>query len=101
MDNTEIFDPIHPGEILKEDYLIPMNISQSKLASDLDIPLSRVNEIVNGARSITMDTAIRLSEYFGTSVGLWMNLQNHYDLEVKKRSGEYDVIASRIRKQAV
>lgn len=94
----ERFDPITPGEILKTEFLEPMNISQSKLAGDLDIPISRVNDIVKGSRAITVDTAIRLAEYFGNSVGFWVNLQTKYELEVKKRSGEYAAIASRIRK---
>jgi addiction module HigA family antidote len=97
----ERFDPLTPGEILKEEFLEPMNISQSKLSRDLDIPVSRVNDIVNGTRAITTDTAIRLAEYFGNSVDFWMNLQVKYELETLKRSGSYDSITSRVRKLAV
>ena len=97
----ERFAPITPGEILKEEFLVPMGISQSKLAGDLDIPISRVNEIIKGTRAITTDTAIRLAEYFGSSVGFWINLQTKYELETKKLSGEYATITARIRKYAV
>lgn len=89
--------PIHPGEILK-DILDEMNISQSKLAGDLDIPVSRIYEIVKGQRSVTLDSAVRFAEYFGGSVGRWLNLQTKYDLETLERSGELGVIRSRIRK---
>lgn len=95
------YDPIHPGEVLKEEFLLPLNISQSKLAGDLDIPISRVNNIIKGTRAITVDTAIRLSEYFGNSIGFWINLQINYELETKKRSGEYEAITLRIRKQVI
>lgn len=77
---TKNFPPIHPGEILNEEFLKPLEISQSKLARDLDVPHRRINEIVLGKRNITPDTAIRLSVYFGTSAEFWMNLQTTYDL---------------------
>ncbi|MFQ5714685.1 MAG: HigA family addiction module antitoxin [Candidatus Scalinduaceae bacterium] len=76
--------PIHPGEILMEEFLKPMGISQYKLAKDISVPARRVNEIVQGKRSITPDTALRLSRFFGLSERFWMNLQARYDLEMEK-----------------
>ena len=76
--------PIHPGEILKEEFLDPMEISQYRLANDISVPPRRINEIVLGKRSITADTALRLGRYFGVSPQFWTNLQAHYDLEVEK-----------------
>ncbi len=75
--------PIHPGEVLIEDFLGPMGISQYRLAKDISVPARRINEIVHGKRSITADTALRLGRYFGTSAQFWMNLQDHFDLEVQ------------------
>ena len=74
--------PIHPGEILKEEFLDPMGISQYRLAKDINVPPRRINEIVHGKRSITADTALRLSRYFKMSALFWLNLQAHYDLEI-------------------
>lgn len=74
--------PIPPGEILGEEFLKPLGISQSKLARDIDVPHRRINEIVRGKRSITPDTALRLSKYLGTSAEFWMSLQATYDLRV-------------------
>jgi antitoxin HigA-1 len=79
-------DPIHPGEILLEEFLLPMGISQNRLASDIDVPVSRIAGIVNGKRSVTADTALRLGTYFGTSAELWTNLQASYDLRVAKQT---------------
>jgi len=76
---------IHPGEILREEFLKPMGISQNKLAREIGVPPRRVNEIVLEKRSITADTAIRLAKYFGTSEGFWMGLQADYDLEKTHR----------------
>ena len=76
--------PIHPGEILLEEFLEPMGISQYRLAKDINVPPRRINEIVLGKRAITPDTALRLSLYFGLSEKFWMNLQMRYDLEVEK-----------------
>lgn len=72
---------IHPGEVLLEEFLIPMQISQYKLAKDIRIPQTRISEIVKGKRRITADTALRLGKYFGTSAKFWLGLQNDYDLE--------------------
>jgi addiction module HigA family antidote len=74
--------PIHPGEILQEEFLEPMGISQYKLAKDISVPPRRINEIVHGKRSITADTALRLGRFFNMSPQFWLNLQTRYDLEV-------------------
>ncbi len=76
--------PIHPGEILFEEFLKPLKISQYRLAKDISVPPRRLNEIVHGKRSITADTALRLSRYFGLSERFWLNLQSRYDLEIEK-----------------
>ena len=76
--------PIHPGEILLEEFLEPMGISQYRLAKDISVPPRRINEIVLGKRAITADTALRLSRYFGLSERFWINLQTRYDIEVEK-----------------
>lgn len=76
--------PIHPGEVLREEFLEPHGISQSRLAKDVSVPSRRINEIVRGMRAITADTALRLARYFGTTDQFWMNLQAHHDLEVAK-----------------
>ena len=82
--DREKLSPIHPGEILLEEFLNPMGISQYRLAKDISVPPRRINEIVHGKRSITPDTALRLSRYFGLSERFWMNLQARYNLEVEK-----------------
>ena len=74
--------PIHPGEVLLEEFLKPMNLSQNRLALDIGVPARRINEIVLGKRSVTVDTALRLARYFGTSPQLWLGLQMDYDLDV-------------------
>jgi antitoxin HigA-1 len=81
---TEKLPPIHPGEILLEEFLGPMGISQYRLAKDINVPPRRINEIVLGKRAITPDTALRLSLYFGLSERFWINLQTRFDLEVEK-----------------
>jgi len=77
-------EPIHPGEILLEEFLKPMNISQYRLANSISVPARRINEIVHGKRRISADTALRLARYFGTTERFWMNLQTRYDLEAEK-----------------
>jgi addiction module HigA family antidote len=79
-----IMPPVHPGEILLEEFLGPLSLSQYQLANDLAVPARRINEIVHGQRRISADTALRLARYFGTSECFWMNLQTRYDLEVEK-----------------
>jgi antitoxin HigA-1 len=81
---TKKITPIHPGEILMEEFLKPFGISQYKLAKDINVPPRRINEIVHGKRSISADTALRLSRYFNLSERFWLNLQSRYDLEVEK-----------------
>ena len=76
--------PVHPGEILLEEFLIPMGISQYRLAREISVPPRRINEIVHGKRAVTADTALRLSRYFGTSDRFWLNLQMRYDLEIER-----------------
>ena len=84
MNNETLLAPIHPGEILLEEFLEPMNISQYRLAKDIGVPPRRINEIVQGKRAISVDTALRLSRYFGLSERFWLNLQTRYDVEVEK-----------------
>lgn len=88
--------PIHPGEILLEEFLKPMEISQYKLAHDINVPPRRINEIVHGKRSITADTALRLGRYFNMSAQFWINLQSHYDLEV-----ESDKLSDRLTQEVL
>ncbi|MBF0515368.1 MAG: HigA family addiction module antidote protein [Desulfovibrionaceae bacterium] len=89
----EKLPPIHPGEVLLEDFLKPLGLSQTKLALALRVPQQRVNEIVHGRRSITVDTAMRLAAYFGTSAQVWLNLQTRYDVE----KAEDERLAERIK----
>jgi antitoxin HigA-1 len=79
-----IMPPVHPGEILLEEFLNPLNVSQYQLAKEIGVPARRINEIVHGQRRISADTALRLARYFGTSERFWMNLQTRYDLEIEK-----------------
>jgi len=79
-----IMQPVHPGEILFEEFLVPLALSQYQLAKEISVPPRRVNEIVHGQRRITADTALRLARFFGTSERFWLNLQARYDLEIEK-----------------
>ena len=88
--------PIHPGEILLEEFLEPMGISQYRLAKDMSVPPRRINEIVHGTRAITANTGLRLARYFGTSERFWLNLQTRYDLEVEK-----DRLGTRLKKEVL
>jgi addiction module HigA family antidote len=81
MMTNNLLAPIHPGEILLEEFLTPMKISQYRLAKDINVDPRRINEIVHGKRAITADTAFRLGFFFGMTPEFWMNLQSHYDLE--------------------
>lgn len=74
---------VHPGEILNEEFLKPLKITQYRLAKDINVPARRINEIIHGTRAISADTAIRLSKYFGNTPQFWMNLQLQYDLEIE------------------
>ena len=86
--------PLHPGEILLEEFLKPMNLSQYRLAKDISVPSRRINEIVLGKRAISPDTALRLARYFGLTEPFWLNLQSRYDLEVEK-----DRLAGRLERE--
>ena len=81
---TELMKPIYPGEILLEDFLKPMGLTQYRLAKEIHVPPRRINEIVHGTRAITPDTALRFSRYFGTTAMFWLNLQMKYDLAVAR-----------------
>lgn len=81
-----IIEPIHPGEILMEDFIEGFGITQNKLAVSIGVPPRRINEIVHGKRGITADTAIRLAKFFGTSEEFWMNLQSNYELRIERRA---------------
>ena len=76
--------PVHPGEVLMEEFLNPMGLSQYRLAKDTSVPPRRINEIVHGKRGVSADTALRLARYFGTSERFWLNLQAQYDLDVER-----------------
>ena len=81
MTTTDKIEPIHPGEVLMEDFIEGFGITQNKLAVSIGVPPRRINEIVHGERGITADTALRLAKYFGTSAEFWINLQSYYDLD--------------------
>ena len=83
--NKPLLDEIHPGEILLEDFMRPMNITARQISSDMDVPPSRISDIVNGTRPITADTALRLGLFFGMDARYWLNLQSEYDVRVAKR----------------
>ncbi len=89
--------PIHPGEILLEEYLKPLGISQNKLARDLGVPTQRINDIIRKNRSITVDTALRLARYLHTTPQFWLNLQMHYDLEMARDTKLVDRINRVVR----
>lgn len=91
---TDKIPPIHPGEVLMEDFIKGFGITQNKLAVSIGVPPRRINEIVHGKRSITADTALRLSRYFGVSAQFWLNLQDHYDLDIEtdRIEAQLDVI---------
>ncbi len=76
--------PIHPGEVLREDFLIPLGLSEYRVAKDIGVPARRINEIVKGKRSLTVDSALRLERYFGWPAEVWLNLQSHYDQQTAK-----------------
>lgn len=88
--------PVAPGEILLEEFMRPMTISQNKLARDIDVPVARINDIVHGRRGITADTALRLGRYFNTTPEFWLNLQSRFDLKVAKR-GMWPAVEKTIR----
>ena len=86
--------PVHPGEVLLEDFLTPLGLTQYRLAKGLSVPPRRINEIVHGVRAVSADTALRLARFFGTSARFWLNLQTAYDLDV-----EEDRLAGRLTRE--
>src|SRR5713226_878568 len=88
--------PVHPGEILREDFMKPLGVTVNKLALELHVPATRIGEIVHQRRRITAETALRLARYFHTNAEFWLNLQNFYDLEVTRRSGKVSEIARQV-----
>lgn len=86
--------PIHPGEVLSEEFMRPLGLTQYRLARQIGVYPRRINEIVHGKRSISAETALRLARYFGTSAELWMNLQAHYDLEIARDLLEPEITAT-------
>jgi antitoxin HigA-1 len=88
--------PVHPGEVLLEEFLKPMGLSQYRLAKDITVPPRRINEIVHGKRAISADTALRLARYFGTSERFWLNLQAQHDLDVER-----DRLGDRLEREVV
>jgi addiction module HigA family antidote len=92
---AKIMPPITPGEILKEEFMDPSEITQNALGRAIKVPPGRINEIIRGKRVITADTALRFAAYFGTTPGFWMNLQSHYDLEVAKDARDKDIATIR------
>ena len=88
--------PVHPGEILREDFLKPLNLTVNRLALELHVPATRIGEIVHERRRITAETALRLARYFHTNAEFWLNLQNFYDLEVSRRSGKVSEIERQV-----
>ena len=93
---TELLDEIHPGEILLEDFMKPLGITARQLAADMDVPPSRISDIVNGTRPISADTALRLGLFFSMNPRYWLNLQTEYDMRVTDRA-LHEKIAARIR----
>ncbi len=92
--STRKLPPIHPGEILLEDFLVPLGVSQYRLALDISVPPRRINEIVHGTRGVSADTALRLARYFGTTDRFWLNLQARHDLETQR-----DLLGARLEQE--
>ena len=94
MEQEERLPPVHPGEVLLEDFMKPLGLSQYRLAQELNVPAVRISHIVHGKRAVTADTALRLARYFGTSANVWMRLQARYDLEVAEAE-----LADRVKRE--
>ena len=92
--SSRLLEPVHPGEILLEEFLAPLGLTQYRLAKSLSVPARRINEIVHGTRGITADTALRLARFFGTSERFWLNLQAAYDLDMER-----DRLGSRLEEE--
>jgi antitoxin HigA-1 len=90
----KILPPVHPGEVLLEEFLTPLGLTQYRLAKSLSVPPRRINEIVHGTRAVTADTALRLARFFGTSERFWLNLQTAYDLDIER-----DRLGGRLEKE--
>jgi len=99
MEENELLDPIPPGEILYEEFMKPLGLSANQLARDIDVPPGRISEIINGKRSITADTALRLGKYFSVSPDIWLNLQVDYDMRIARRT-IWPTIEPRVRVRA-
>src|SRR5580692_9872990 len=87
-----LMPPVHPGEVLREDFMKPLGLTVNRLALELHVPATRIGEIVHERRRITAETALRLARYFKTNAEFWLNLQNFYDLECQKRAGKVSEI---------
>jgi addiction module HigA family antidote len=96
-----LMPPVHPGEILREDFMKPLALSINRLALDLRVPATRIGEIVHERRRITADTALRLARYFKTNPEFWLNLQNFFDLEIERRSGATVAIERQVHPAAM
>jgi len=97
---TKLLDPIHPGEILAEEFMKPLGISINRLARDLHVPPNRIHGIVHGTRAITADTALRLGTYFGTAPETWLNLQTEYDLRLARRTAGHEIVKTVRKREA-
>src|SRR5580692_7720991 len=95
-----LLPPVHPGEILREDFMKPLRLTVNKLALELHVPATRISEIVHERRRISAETALRLARYFKTNPEFWLNLQNFYDLEVSRRSGKVSEIELQVHPAA-
>ena len=98
-ESEELLDPIPPGEILEEEFMKPLGLSANQLARDIDVPPGRISEIINGKRSISADTALRLGKYFSVSPEIWLNLQADYDIRVARRT-TWPSVEPRVRVRA-
>jgi len=99
--SERLMPPVHPGEILREDFMKPLGLTVNKLALDLHVPATRIGEIAHERRRITADTALRLARYFKTNAEFWLNLQSFYDLEISKRSGTASEIERQVQPAGV
>jgi antitoxin HigA-1 len=95
--DIKLLAPVHPGEILREDFMKPLGLSVNRLALELHVPATRIGEIVNERRRITAETALRLARYFQTNAEFWLNLQNFYDLERERRAGKASEIDRQVQ----
>ena len=94
---SALMPPVHPGEVLREDFMKPLGLSVNKLALELHVPATRIGEIVHERRRISAETAMRLARYFHTNAEFWLNLQNFYDLEVSRRAGKESEIERQVQ----